>query len=78
MRTREQVKWDYVQQWLDKARKDLAAGEVLLKEEFEDYGTSGSTPSRLRRNLSKPFSFAIRSNFQRATIWLSSGSSSPR
>jgi len=32
MRTPEQVKWDFVQQWLDKARKDLAAAEVLLKE----------------------------------------------
>ena len=30
MRTPEQVKWDFVQQWLDKARKDLAAAEVLL------------------------------------------------
>jgi len=37
MRTAEQVKWDFVRQWLDKARKDLAAGEALLKEEFEDY-----------------------------------------
>lgn len=41
MRTPEQVKWDFVQQWLDKARKDLAASEVLLKEEFEDYENVG-------------------------------------
>ena len=25
MRTPEQVKWDFVQQWLNRARKDLAA-----------------------------------------------------
>ena len=30
MRTPEQVKWDFVQQWLDKARKDLATAEILL------------------------------------------------
>ena len=28
MRTPEQVKWDFVRQWLDKARKDLAAGDI--------------------------------------------------
>lgn len=77
MRTREQVKWDYVQQWLDKARKDLAAGEVLLKEEFEDYENVGFHAQQAAEKFVKPFSFAIRSNFQRATTWLSSGSSSP-
>jgi len=41
MRTPEQVKWDFVQQWRDRARKDLAAGAVLLKEEFEDYENVG-------------------------------------
>ena len=37
MRTPEQVKWDFVQQWLDKARKDLATAEILLREEFETF-----------------------------------------
>jgi hypothetical protein len=37
MRTPEQVKWDFVQQWLDKAHKDLAAAEVLLKEGCGEY-----------------------------------------
>ena len=41
MRTPEQVKWDFVQQWLDKARKDLATAEILLREEFEDYENAG-------------------------------------
>lgn len=41
MRTPEQVKWDFVQQWLDKARKDLATAEILLRGEFEDYENAG-------------------------------------
>jgi HEPN domain-containing protein len=41
MRTPEQVKWDFVQQWLDRARKDLVAADVLLKEGFEDYENVG-------------------------------------
>jgi len=41
MRTPEQVKWDFVQQWLDKARKDVATAEILLREEFEDYENAG-------------------------------------
>jgi HEPN domain-containing protein len=41
MRTPEQVKWDFVQQWLNRAHKDLAASEVLLKEAFEDYENAG-------------------------------------
>lgn len=41
MRTPEQVKWDFVQQWLNRAHKDLAAGEVLLKGGSEDYENVG-------------------------------------
>jgi HEPN domain-containing protein len=41
MRTPEQVKWDFVQQWLNRAHKDLVAGEVLLKGGFEDYENVG-------------------------------------
>jgi HEPN domain-containing protein len=41
MRTPEQVKWDFVQQWLNRAHKDLVAGEVLLKETFEDFENVG-------------------------------------
>ncbi len=55
MRTREQVKWDYVQQWLDKARKDLAAGEVLLKEEFEDYENVGFHAQQAAEKFVKAF-----------------------
>ncbi len=55
MRTREQVKWDFVQQWLDKARKDLAAGEVLLKEEFEDYENVGFHAQQAAEKFVKAF-----------------------
>jgi hypothetical protein len=41
MRTPEQVKWDFVQQWLNRAHKDLVAGEVLLKGTFEDFENVG-------------------------------------
>lgn len=37
MRTPEQVKWDFVQQWLVKGHKDLQVAQVLLEGEFDDY-----------------------------------------
>jgi len=55
MRTHEQVKWDFVQQWLDKARKDLAASEVLLKEEFEDYENVGFHSQQAAEKFVKAF-----------------------
>ncbi len=51
MRTPEQVKWDFVQQWLDKARKDLAAAEVLLNEGFGDYENVGFHAQQAARSL---------------------------
>lgn len=41
MRTPEQVTWDFVHQWLEKAQKDLEAAKTLLKGEFEDYDNVG-------------------------------------
>ena len=55
MRTPEQVKWDFVQQWLDKAQKDLAAAEVLLKEEFEDYESVGFHAQQAAEKFIKAF-----------------------
>ena len=55
MRTPEQVKWDFVQQWLDKARKDLAAAEVLLKEEFGDYENVGFHAQQAAEKFIKAF-----------------------
>ena len=33
MRTPEQVRWDFVQQWLDKAHKDLQAATLLFNSD---------------------------------------------
>lgn len=37
MRTREQIIWDFVQDWLKKAAQDLEAAELLIKEDWDDY-----------------------------------------
>ena len=39
MRSREQVIRDFVQQWLHKAKADLAAAEILASSEMPDYST---------------------------------------
>jgi HEPN domain-containing protein len=39
-RTREQVVWDFVQEWMRKAESDLRAAEHLLILEQEDYFTA--------------------------------------
>jgi HEPN domain-containing protein len=39
MRSREEVIWDFVQQWLNKAEADLAAAEILVASEMRDYFT---------------------------------------
>jgi HEPN domain-containing protein len=55
MRTPEQVKWDFVQQWLNRARKDLAAGELLLKGAFEDYENVGFHAQQAAEKFIKAF-----------------------
>ncbi len=39
MRSPEQVRWDFVQQWLDKAENDLRATEILLKSDLKSFET---------------------------------------
>ena len=39
MRSREQVIWDFVQQWLRKAEGDLEAAKILLQSKMRDYFT---------------------------------------
>jgi HEPN domain-containing protein len=55
MRTPEQVKWDFVQQWLNRAHKDLAAGEVLFKGGFEDYENVGFHAQQSAEKFIKAF-----------------------
>ena len=40
MRSREQVIWDFVEQWFKKAAQDIKTAEILLNTELEDYYTS--------------------------------------
>ena len=39
MRSREQVIWDFVQQWLKKAERDIKTAEILLEVKIDDYDT---------------------------------------
>ena len=55
MRKPEQVKWDFVQQWLEKARKDLAASKVLLTGAFEDYEAVGFHAQQAAEKFIKAF-----------------------
>ena len=37
MRTADQVRWDFVQEWLRKAESDIAAVRILVAEDLDDY-----------------------------------------
>ena len=41
MRYPEQVRWDFVQQWLSKAEHDLNTVDVLLKSDIENFESAG-------------------------------------
>ncbi len=41
MRTPEQAIWDFVQQWLDRAHKDLRVAALLLEHATDDYESVG-------------------------------------
>ena len=41
MRSREQVIWDFVQNWLKKAEEDLEAARVLVREQLSSYDSTG-------------------------------------
>lgn len=55
MRTPEQVKRDFVRQWLDKAQEDLRAARVLLEEEFDDYDPVGFHAQQAAEKFIKAF-----------------------
>lgn len=55
MRTPEQVKWDFVHQCVNRAHRDLAACEVLLKEAFEDYENAGFHAQQSAEKFIKAF-----------------------
>lgn len=55
MRSPEQVKWDFVQQWLSKAQKDLRAASVLLAADLEDYENVGFHAQQAAEKCIKAF-----------------------
>lgn len=55
MRTPEQVKWDFVQQWLSKAHGDLRAASVLLEADLEDFENAGFHAQQAAEKYIKAF-----------------------
>ena len=55
MRTPEKVRWDFVQEWLQKAEQDLSACQVLLKEEFSDYSVAAFHAQQASEKFFKAF-----------------------
>ncbi|NIA09565.1 MAG: HEPN domain-containing protein [Nitrospiraceae bacterium] len=55
MRTPEKVRWDFVQEWLEKAEQDLNACQVLLREEFSDYSVAAFHAQQAAEKFFKAF-----------------------
>jgi HEPN domain-containing protein len=55
MRSAEQVRWDFVQQWLSKAERDLEAARVLLQSGMEDYENVGFHAQQAAEKVVKAF-----------------------
>lgn len=55
MRTPEQVRWDFVQQWLEKAYKDLRVAALLLGSDLEDYENTGFHAQQAAEKFIKAF-----------------------
>ena len=54
-RTREQVVWDFVQEWMRKAESDLRAAGHLLSLEQEDYFTAAFHAQQAAEKFLKAF-----------------------
>jgi hypothetical protein len=55
MRTPEQGRWDFVQQWLDKAHRDLRAAALLLRDDVQDYENTGFHAQQAAEKFLKAF-----------------------
>lgn len=55
MRSPEQVRWDFVQQWLGKAEQDLAAARVLFGSGLEHYENVGFHAQQAAEKYIKAF-----------------------
>ena len=55
MRTPDQAKWDFVQQWLNRAHKDLRVAALLLQQAFDDYEIIGFHAQQAAEKFIKAF-----------------------
>lgn len=55
MRTPEQAKWDFVQQWLNKAQNDLKVASFLLEGDLKDYESVGFHAQQAAEKFIKTF-----------------------
>jgi HEPN domain-containing protein len=74
MRTPEQGRWDFVQQWLDKAHRDLRAAALLLRDDVQDYENTGFHAQQAAEKFLKAFLVCYQIEFRRLTISPSYGS----
>lgn len=54
-RSPDQVRWDFVQDWLRKAEADLTASEVLLRAQLDDYFTAAFHAQQAAEKFLKAF-----------------------
>lgn len=55
MRTPEQVRWDFVQEWLKRASDDLRAARLLIEQEFDDYEAAAFHAQQCAEKLIKAY-----------------------
>jgi len=55
MKTPEQVRWDFVQQWLERAHRDLRAAVILLGDDVQDYENAGFHAQQAAEKFLKAF-----------------------
>jgi HEPN domain-containing protein len=55
MRTPDQVRWDFVQDWLRKANSDIEAARILAEEDLDDYEVATFHAQQAAEKLIKAF-----------------------
>ena len=73
MRTPDQGRWDFVQQWLDRARRDLRAAAILLREDVQDYENAGLHAQQAAEKFLKAFLVRYQIEFPKTHILRQSG-----
>ena len=55
MRTPDQVRWDFLQDWLRKADGDIEAARILVREELDDYEVAAFHAQQAAEKLIKAY-----------------------